>query len=161
MDHCHLNDLVSVWAGVLPHGTKCGASEGGAGVLATAYRPSPQLTQLMYQLNMILDQDVDEFILFLGSFKTFFTSETGLPDLMTLVWAFSIVSLVVAVCAAAHMICVAVDAWSITALFALMLFAWLVFSSQIDAWKWSVLDQRDQRHAKQRETEEKRNRNLV
>ena len=100
---------------------------------------------LLYQLNMLLDEDVDDFILFLAKFKcSMFISPTGLPDILVILSGLAFLSMIAGLCAVVHILCVPVDAWIITGIFIFVVYLpFQIITCKMDAWKWRMLKKKD------------------
>lgn len=100
---------------------------------------------LLYQLNMLMDEDVKEFIILLAQLRIpGVFSPTGLPDYLIFMEGLGFVCFYVAICAALHMLCEPVDAWVLTALFlGLVYVPFQVIAIVMDNWKWSLLKRKD------------------
>lgn len=108
---------------------------------------------LLYQLNMLLDEDVDDFVLLLAQLTPMCgclirrcgASPTGLPDILVVLSGLGFVSMVGTICCAVHMLCTATDAWIITVFFALFVYApFQVIALRMDHWKWKMLQAKTQ-----------------
>lgn len=104
---------------------------------------------LLYQLNMLLDEDVDDFILLLAKFKPLIClpnrgSPTGLPDVLVILSGLAFLSMLAAMGAVVHMLCMPADAWIIICMFSFLVYVpFQLVTCQMDNWKWALLKKKD------------------
>ena len=94
---------------------------------------------LLYQVNMMNDETLQRFIVWMGHFRLPFASATGLPDVLQLVTMLGFGAFLLAFCAALHTLASPADAWVLTGITIGLAALLFIFSAALDGWKWQNL----------------------
>ena len=95
---------------------------------------------LLYQLNMMDDEMLQHFIVWMGRFRLPFASPTGLPDVLQMLTLFGLLTFLMALCAAFHTLGSPTDAWVLSGVAIALAAMLLGFSIRVDQLKWESLN---------------------
>ena len=94
---------------------------------------------LLYQLNMMNDEMLQRFIVWMGRFRLPGSSPTGLPDVLQMVTQLGYLTFLIALCASFHTLASPTDAWVLSGIAIALAVMLLAFSIGVDQLKWQGL----------------------
>ena len=97
---------------------------------------------LLYQLNMMNDEMLQRFIVWMGRFQLPGSSATGLPDVLQMLTTLGYVAFLIALCAAFHTLASPTDAWVLSGIAIALAVMLLTFMKGVDQLKWQGLNRR-------------------